>query len=133
MKSRLSSLKRPALLPAEDEIEGSVDPKLLELVSLRVAQMHHSLGPMEIHAERLRSMGEREQQLEELETWATSTHFNARDRAALNLCEKITLHPAQPLSELVIQEMRRHFTKEAIINLTLAILAVNDWNNLGAI
>lgn len=135
MKSRQSASvdKDSSDKEVSDDTYESVDPRLLELVRLRVAQMHHSLGPMEIHAEQLKSMGETEDQLEELETWATSSLFSDQDRAALALCEKITLNPAQPLSELVIQEMRHHFTKQAIISLTLTIMAVNDWNNLGAI
>ena len=109
----------------------SAGPKLLELMALRVAQIHQCLPSIQIHMEKLRSMGETERRLQHLETWATSELFDVQERAALAFCEKITLNPAQPLLDSLIQEMRHYFTKAAIVSLTLAIMAVNDWVFMG--
>ncbi len=76
-------------------------------------------------------MGETERRLQHLETWGTSELFHVRERAALEYCEKITLNPAQPLLDSLIQKMRQYFTKAALVSLTLAIMAVNDWMYFG--
>ena len=110
------------------ENDGAATPRLLELVSLRVSQIHQCQDSIDMHRELLRSMGETKEQLEELETWETSTLFNGGERAALTLCDKITLNPSEPLTDVLIRRMRNYFTKESIVSLTLTIIAVNDWS-----
>ena len=131
------SMKNHHSLPIHNQVlregtapgnDGAVTPRLLELVSLRVSQIHQCQDSIHSHRETLRSMGETKEQLEELETWETSTHFSGGERAALTLCEKITLNPSEPLPDVLIRRMRNYFTKESIINLTLTIMAVNDWS-----
>jgi len=112
-------------IPPTDD--GGVDSRLLELVRLRVATIHCCAESIAHHAEILHSRGE-SIQLDELETWKTSSLFDGPERAALALCEQIALDPAEPLPDFLIQEMRHHFTKEAIVSLTMAIMAANDWN-----
>jgi AhpD family alkylhydroperoxidase len=116
---------------AVSENVGSADPRLLELVRLRVAQIHQSPISIEMHLEGLRVRGETEERLQQLETWATSGLFDGRERAALTLCEKITSDESDSLPDYLIQETRHYFNKGTLIKLTLAIMAVNDWHFLG--
>lgn len=85
-----------------------------------------------MHQEELEGKGETKRRLTELETWVTSSLFDESERAALALCEKITVDSAHPIPEHLIQEARHYFTKGAIVSLTLAIIAVNDWNLLSS-
>ena len=110
---------------------GSAGPRLLELIRLRVAQIHQCPISIALHLEDLQASGESQRRLDHLENWGASPLFDNGERAALALCEKITLDPARPLPDYLIREMRHYFTKEAIVSLTLTIIAVNDWNLLG--
>ena len=110
------------------EENGGADPKLLDLVRLRVAQLHQETSSIKEHLADLRDHGETSERLDQLATWGDSTLFDESERAALALCEKLTLDSAGPLNHCLIQEMRHHFTKGAIVSLTVAIVAVNDWN-----
>jgi len=125
MKNRLSTTIRNKIPIKTTE---GIPSKLIELVRLRVAQIHQCPDSIAEHRERLKGFGETEGRLHELETWGPSILFDGQERAALALCETITRNPEQPLPDRLIQEMRRYFTKSAIVSLTLAILAVNDWS-----
>ncbi len=131
MKNYLSARTRNKSSPRKvsDEEDG-VDSNLLELVRLRVAQIHQCPVSIENHMEELRAKGETNNRLDQVATWGTSSLFDENERAALALCEKITVDPASPLLDCLIQEMRHYFTKAQIVSLTLAIIAVNDWNFL---
>ncbi len=128
MKPRrhFSQRKSPRRKTTPDR-NGDANPKILELVSLRVAQIHKCSASIEIHKENLKFLGETDRQIAELETWTTSKLFSGQDKVALNLCEEITLNREKSPSAASVQKMYQHFTKEAIISLTMAILAVNDW------
>jgi AhpD family alkylhydroperoxidase len=115
--------------PAAPSIDGPAEIKLLELVSLRVAQIHHCAESIQYHSRKLKAEGETPTRLAHLGDWEACDLFDRQERAALRLCEKITLDPAQPHPDFLIQEMRHYFTKAEILSLTLAIMAVNDWNS----
>jgi alkylhydroperoxidase family enzyme len=114
-------------LSAAQEREKRDLPELLELVRARVAQIHQSLESFACHAATLKAQGDGAR-LDELETWQTSTLFTDAQRAALALCERITLDPADPFPDSLPQDMHRHFTNDGIISVTVAIVAAVDWN-----
>jgi len=119
--------------PESPEIESSdamgiPSPELLELLRLRVAQMNHCEAGLYCHTTILRAQGTDETRLEQLETWETSDAFDGQERAAFALCDQMLKKADDPLPGLLIQELRHYFTKEAIISLTLAVMAANDWN-----
>lgn len=132
MKNRLSDQVRNKSRGQKRPVNGNerLDPHLLDLVRLRVAQIHQCPVSIAMHSEELSAKGETKERLDQLETWGTSSAFDGKERAALALCEKITLDPAPVLPEYLIRETRHYFTKAAIVNLTIAIIAVNDWNLL---
>ncbi len=107
---------------------GNASPQLLELVCLRVAEIHGSLDAVEKHREQLEKMGETDERLLCVCIWESSDLFDAQERAALAFCEKITVDPGDPLPQCLIEEMLHHFTESETVSLTLAILSVNEWH-----
>jgi alkylhydroperoxidase family enzyme len=83
------------------------------------------------HRTFLLAHGESPERLNELSRWHESTAFTQRERVALGLSESISLYPSGNLSEHVLREARRHFSARQVVDLTLAILCVNDWIDLG--
>jgi alkylhydroperoxidase family enzyme len=54
--------------------------------------------------------------------------FSERERAALAWTEAITLISSSHASDEIYEEVRKGFTEEELVNLTLAIVAINGWN-----
>jgi alkylhydroperoxidase family enzyme len=101
--------------------------EVLELVRARVAQIHQCTESLACHTTILKARGDGAR-LDELETWQTSTLFTDEERAALALCERITLNQAEPLPDSLLEDMHRYFTNNAIVGVTMAIVAAADWN-----
>ena len=109
-----------------------MDPALLDLVRLRIAQIHHYKVGVEKHRLDLKARGESEERLDQLKAWHESSLFSDCEKAALALGESISLDPIESLPKQLVQEARRHFNKEQMISLLVAIMAINDWNYLTA-
>jgi len=110
--------------------DGHADFKLLELVRLRVAQIHQNPISIQMHLDELRATGETEERLNQLESWITSSLFTENEGAALALCDKISCDSASPLPNVLIREMRQYFTRGAIVKLTLAIINAGDLHRI---
>ena len=62
--------------------------------------------------------------------WREADCFGRAERAALAWCEALTLLPSSGAPDELFESLRRHFTDEQIVALTLAIVAINGWNRL---
>ncbi|WP_259399629.1 MULTISPECIES: carboxymuconolactone decarboxylase family protein [unclassified Pseudoalteromonas] len=63
-----------------------------------------------------------------LNTWQDTPLYNEKERAALALCEKLTL--SQNIDDdfyLVLAEL---FDQPSLVTLTVAINAINSWNRM---
>ncbi len=55
----------------------------------------------------------------------------ARERAALAWTEAVTqIATTHDVPDAVYEEVRRHFDEKALVDLTLAIVAINGWNRM---
>ena len=68
-----------------------LDPVLLELVRLRVAQMHEARFPLASRRPEARAAGLDEAKLAELEHWWRSPSFTEAERACLRFAEQFVL------------------------------------------
>jgi alkylhydroperoxidase family enzyme len=110
--------------------DRDLDPALLDLVRLRVAQLHGCEWSVQEQIQRLRSKGERACRLLALKDWRRQTIFNLREMAALNLAEALTCNPINAVPEKAVRVARIFFGKPEMVCLSAVILAVNDWHNL---
>ena len=114
------------------EQEIFLEPRLLELVRLRVAQICDCKLCIDHHTETLKAQGESRERLEKLKTWRESALYNNRERTALAVGEALGSDPPKPLAKDVVFDARAYFNDAEILQLTLTIFAVNDWNHLCA-
>jgi AhpD family alkylhydroperoxidase len=112
--------------------ETSVDLEegLLDLVRLRIVQIHGCESCMETHTKELKARGETDLRLRLLRDWRTAAVFNDHEEAALNLTEALTYQPIDSVPTEDLQAARLFFNESEMVCLTLAILAVNDWHYL---
>jgi alkylhydroperoxidase family enzyme len=104
-----------------------LDPGLLNLVRLRVAQLHGCEWFVQEQTHRLRAGGEKASRLCLLKDWRRQRIFSLREMAALNLAEALTFNPINAVPREPVRVARVFFGKPAMICLTVVILAMNDW------
>jgi AhpD family alkylhydroperoxidase len=110
--------------------ESGLEPGLRELVKVRASQINGCAYCIDMHTMDARAEGETEQRLYALSAWQETPFFTDRERAALLWTEKVTLISADHVPDEVYEQVRPHFTDEELVNLTLAIVAINGWNRL---
>src|SRR2546426_10763280 len=104
-----------------------LEHKLLHLLKLRASQINGCAYCIDMHSKDARAMGESEQRLYELNAWRETPFYTERERAALLWTEELTLISQGHAPDAVYEEVRQHFSEEELVNLTLAIVAINGW------
>ena len=110
-------------------IAGSIST-LLELVKLRASQINGCGHCIDMHVKELRAMGEGDQRLHLLDAWQESPFYSDRERAALSWCEAVTRITEGRVPDEVYELARAQFSETELVNLTLAIVAINGANRL---
>ncbi|MCC6213111.1 MAG: carboxymuconolactone decarboxylase family protein [Burkholderiales bacterium] len=120
-----------AMLNTETQVHRSgIEPLLLELVKTRASQLNGCAWCLDMHAKDARARGETEQRLYLLTAWREAPCYSERERAALAWTEALTQIPAHGVPDELYAEARRHFDEKALVDLTLAIIAINGWNRM---
>ena len=78
----------------------------------------------------MRGGGETEQRLHVLAAWREAPFYSDREGAALAWAEALTEISVNSVTDALYAEVRRHFDEKALVDLTLAIVAINGWNRL---
>ncbi len=125
----------PGALDAMLELQRYVDhcgleKKLLELVKLRASQINGCAYCVDMHSKDARALGETEQRLYAVPVWREAPFFNDRERAALAWAEAVTLISETGVPDEVYQLARGEFEEKELVDLTMAIIAINGWNRL---
>lgn len=132
-------LKYPQISPEGVEIlakleayikKSGLEPGLVELVKLRASQINGCAYCIDMHTKDARSHGESEQRLYGLSAWRESSFYTARERAALAWVESVTLISHDHVPDAVYNQARDHFSEKELVDLTLAVIAINSWNRL---
>lgn len=108
----------------------ALEPSLLELVKIRASQINGCAFCLDMHTKDARAAGETEQRLHTLSAWRDTPFFSERERAALAWTEAVTLVSAQAIDDALYEATRRHFSEGELVDLTLAVVAINGWNRL---
>ena len=107
-----------------------LEPVLLALVKLRDSQINGCAYCIDMHTKDVRACGETEQRLYALTAWRETPFFSDRERAALAWAEAVTEVAHTHVPDEVYELARRHFGEKELVDLTLAVVAVNSWNRL---
>ncbi len=121
-----------AMLALENHVHkaSGLEPSLLDLVRMRASQINGCAYCIDMHSKDARAAGESEQRLYALNAWRETPFFIDRERAALAWTEAVTLIAESHAPDDVFQEASQRFTQEELVNLTMAIVAINGWNRL---
>jgi AhpD family alkylhydroperoxidase len=110
---------------------SGLDPGLIDLVKTRASQLNGCAYCIDMHTKDARAAGETEQRLYALVAWQETPFYTDRERAALAWTEAVTMVSRGPVSDAIYEEARRRFSERELVDLTLAVIAINGWNRLG--
>jgi AhpD family alkylhydroperoxidase len=120
-----------AMLGLERQVQkAGLDGKLLDLVRMRASQINGCAYCLDMHSKDARANGETEQRLYSLEAWRETPYYSARERAALEWTEALTLVSERHVPDEVYERVREQFSEDELVHLTLAIVSINGWNRL---
>ncbi len=110
---------------------SDLEEPLLELVKSRASQLNGCAWCLDMHTKDARAQGETEQRLYLLPVWREAPCYSDRERAALAWTEVLTsLSSTQDVPDEVYEEARRYFDERSLVDLTMAVIAINSWNRL---
>lgn len=136
MTQRLSSMENT--IGARQAMSGlgsylaksSIEKNLLTLIDYRVSQINGCAYCLDMHSKDLRAAGETEQRLYLVSAWREVPFYTSRERAALEWAESLTTLGIEGVSDEIYERAKKEFSEQELIDLTLAVIAINGWNRL---
>jgi AhpD family alkylhydroperoxidase len=107
---------------------SSLEKNLLELIDYRVSQINGCAYCLDMHSKDLRHGGETEQRIYLISAWRETDLYTPREKAALAWAEAVTKLEGQEVSDEVYETVKKEFSDEELIDLTLAVTLINSWN-----
>ncbi|HVW14599.1 MAG TPA: carboxymuconolactone decarboxylase family protein [Mucilaginibacter sp.] len=136
MKSRMNiNAAEPriykAMAVADNQIkEFSIDPKLRELIKVRVSQINGCGYCIDSHSTDSLALGESTQRLLGLAAWWETPFFNDDERAALKLAEEVTRIYEHGVSEETYRNALNHFGEQGVAQIIFIAITINSWNRI---
>jgi len=129
--AKVAPMAMAAMYTLEQYVRQSgLNPSLLELVKLRASQINGCAYCVDMHTKDARARGETEQRLYAVAVWQETPFFTEQERAALAWTEAVTRVRRRHVPEGVYELVRRYFSEKELVDLTMAIIAINGWNRL---
>jgi AhpD family alkylhydroperoxidase len=110
--------------------QSGLDAKLRELIKIRVSQINGCAYCLAMHTRDARKIGETDERMHLLDAWREAPLYNARERAALEWVEAITLVSETHIPDTAFEVVREQFSEKEIVDLTAAAVAINTWNRI---
>ncbi len=130
MTKRLNILARKnggidGLVAVENWITKSFDPKVLELVKVRVSQLNGCAHCLHMHRQDALKQGETDDRLLLLSAWRESGLYTERERAALAWAESLTRIAESHAPDAVYEEARSVFSDDELLALSIGVATIN--------
>jgi AhpD family alkylhydroperoxidase len=110
---------------------GSLGEPMLALIKTRASQINSCAYCLDMHAREARKAGVEQRKLDVLSGWHEAPAlYSDREQAALALTEQVTLISESGVSDTVWSQVNSHFSDKEVVQLLMAISAINVWNRL---
>src|SRR5262249_43130344 len=110
--------------------ECGLEESLLHLIKLRASPINGCAYCLDMHWKDLKSIGEADHRLYELDAWQETTFYTDRERAALAWTDAVTKVAETHVPNHLYNAVRKHFNEKELADRTLAIATINAWNQL---
>jgi AhpD family alkylhydroperoxidase len=120
-----------AMKALQDYVNATgLEHSLLALVKLRASYVNGCAYCVDMHTKDARAAGETEQRLYMVPLWREAPFYTDRERAALAWTEAVTHLGEHGVPDSAYEEALRQFSEKELVELTLAVVAINGWNRL---
>jgi AhpD family alkylhydroperoxidase len=119
-----------ALKVGQDYVDNNVEPELKKLIQFRVSLINSCAYCIDMHYKEAMHAGLDPIKLISVGVWRETPYYSEKEKAVLAFAEHLTHLPAEVSSHDIHDELNKHFTKDEIANITLAIIQINSWNRL---
>jgi AhpD family alkylhydroperoxidase len=136
MQQRIDAINvSPAAIKALSALQtyvdqSGLDAKLRELIKIRASQINGCAYCLAMHTRDARKLGETDERMHLLNAWREAPIFSAREQAALAWTEALTLVTHGHVPDAVYEQVRQQFSEKEIVDLTMAVVAINSWNRI---
>ena len=110
--------------------QASLESSLLDLIKVRASQVNGCAYCIDMHIKDARTRNETEQRLYGLVAWRETSYYSERERAALAWTEAVTSIADNHVPDELYEQVRQHFSEQELVDLTLAVVAINGWNRI---
>ena len=121
-------MNQESYLRAQFSISETLTIPVWELVKLRVSQMNQCAFCIDMHSKDALSQGEANDRIIGLNAWRDMPFYSKVERAALEWAEHLTL--GKSVVDDVYQGAVEVLGEQAVVDLTLAVNAINSWNRI---
>jgi AhpD family alkylhydroperoxidase len=129
--TRVSPRALQAMMGLQTYVNNSgLEHSLLELMKMRASQINGCAYCLDMHTKDALAAGETAQRLFLLDAWREAPMYSARERAALEWTEALTILHEDHVPDAAFAAVREHFSEEEVVDLSLAVVAINGWNRL---
>ncbi|MBB4639374.1 carboxymuconolactone decarboxylase family protein [Longimicrobium terrae] len=111
-------------------LASGLEESLITLIKVRASIMNGCAYCLDMHTTHARQAGEAERRLYAVPVWRETPFFSPRERSALAWTEAVTRIGDGGVSDELYAEASQHFTEAELVNLTMAVVAINGWNRL---
>lgn len=103
---------------------------LSHLLRLRASQINQCAFCIRLHTRDALACGETADRVAVLPAWKETGYFSAKERAALELVERITLIADKQLPDAIYQQAATELSKEEISAVEWLAVIINAWNRI---
>lgn len=121
-------LEQESYLRRQFNASKSVTLTTWELVKLRISQINQCAYCIDMHSKDAIKLGEKPKRIYSLSAWFEMPIYSEQERSALEWAELVTA--GDSVSEEQYQRALDCFGDKGLLDLTIAINAINSWNRI---
>lgn len=119
-----------AVVGLEKYCRDHIDVSMYELIKLRASVVNGCSFCTDMHSRDALAAGESSERLFAVAAWHDAVCFTEKERAALGLTDAVTTLGYGGVSDEVWAEATKHWSREEVANLIMAIATINVWNRI---
>jgi AhpD family alkylhydroperoxidase len=112
--------------------KSGIEADLIEMIKIRVSQINGCAFCVQYHLNDARKAGAAAAKLDLLAVWREAGIFSARECAALEWAERVTLEAQRPIEDEAFAQVSAQFSEREVAFLTTATGQINFWNRIAA-
>jgi len=112
--------------------KSGLEPEIRELIKIRASQLNGCAFCIQYHLNDARKLNIAAEKVDLLAAWREAGIYSAREMAALDWTERVTLLAQHHIDDEAYARVQEHFSERELTLLTVAISQINAWNRIAA-